>query len=59
MLLAVLSLVGPYGLDMVSAPGHGVSNTAPPTLALLVFGVAALVVPDWLIEIELVAVVAG
>lgn len=38
--LVGLAWLGPYGLDMVSAPGRGVSNTAPPTLVLLVFGVA-------------------
>ena len=38
--LVALAGLGPYGLDMVSAPGQGVSNTAPPTVVLLVFGVA-------------------
>jgi peptidoglycan/LPS O-acetylase OafA/YrhL len=38
--LIALVTVGPYPTDMVSAPGHGLSNTAPPTVALLAFGVA-------------------
>jgi len=38
--LVALVVVGPYAVDMVSAPGRGASNTAPPTVALLVFGLA-------------------
>ena len=40
--LAVAALVawGPYGLSMVSYEGEELSNLAPPTVALLAFGVA-------------------
>ena len=36
---ALLVLVGPYPLAMVGVPGADVSNTSPPTLALLALGV--------------------
>ena len=38
--IAVLSLLGPYGVSMVSYRGESLSNLAPPTLVLLAFGVA-------------------
>jgi peptidoglycan/LPS O-acetylase OafA/YrhL len=49
--LVLLTTVGPYSISMVSYDGETLSNLAPPTVALLAFGVAqagvALLVRDW------------
>ena len=38
--VAALAVFGPYGIAMVSYDGEKLSNLAPPTVALLAFGVA-------------------
>lgn len=38
--ISVLAWLGPYGVAMVSYKGETLSNLAPPTVALLAFGVA-------------------
>lgn len=38
--LVLLTTVGPYGISMVSYEGEELSNLAPPTVALLAFGIA-------------------
>jgi peptidoglycan/LPS O-acetylase OafA/YrhL len=49
--LTALVALGPYGISMVSYEGEELSNLAPPTVALLAFGVAqagvALLARDW------------
>ncbi|MDJ0789172.1 MAG: hypothetical protein QNK05_20390 [Myxococcota bacterium] len=40
--LAALIAAGPYPLSMVGVPGAAISNSQPPTLALLVFGMAQI-----------------
>lgn len=39
---AALVAIFPYPLSMVSVPGQAISNSAPPSLALLAFGVAQI-----------------
>ncbi len=40
--LAAALLLGPYSVSMVGVPGEEISNTLPPTVALLAFAVAQL-----------------
>lgn len=64
LLLTVLILLvwwGPYGVSMVGVDGHGVNNTAPPRLTILVLGCAqlagVLVLEPWLRRLVQVRVV--
>ena len=40
VILAVLILLGPYPVSMVSVPGQEISNTLPPKVTLLALGIA-------------------
>ncbi|MFC6285217.1 acyltransferase [Nocardioides sp. GCM10027113] len=40
LVLAVLVAVGPYGVSMVGVAGHGLDNTVPPRVTLVLLGLA-------------------